>query len=145
MKKIILFGLICFAVMACDNKNDSNPVPVAELKTAVVSNQQVTSFRTSDDELAAKLIAVSDSRCPSNAVCIVAGSANLTFNVSDGKNQTDVHVVFSGDEKNSGSQEFKLGDRTYNLTVTEVLPYPKTSTNPSLEEYEISVSIEKKL
>lgn len=144
MKKIILFGLMWFAVTACDNKKESSPEPLVELKTAVVSNQQETSFRTSDEQLTAKLIAVSDSRCPANAVCIVAGSADVTFNVSDGTNQTDVRVVFSADSKIPGSQDFKLGDQVYNLTVTEVLPYPKTSTNPTLEEYKVKVSIEKK-
>ena len=144
MKKTILFGLIWFAVIACDSKNDSNPAPHAELKTAVVSNKQETSFRTSDDELKAKLTSVADSRCPMNVTCIVAGSANLTFNVSDGTSQTDVSVVFSSDGKNSGNQEFKLGSHTYNLTVTTVLPYPETSRTPTLEEYEVSVSIEKK-
>ena len=144
MKKTILFGLIWFAVIACDSKNDSNPTPHAELKTAVVSNKQETSFRTSDDELKAKLTAVADSRCPMNVTCIVAGSANVTFDVSDGTNHTDVQVVFSSDGKNSGSQDFTLGGHTYILTVTSVLPYPETSKTPALEEYKVSVSIEKK-
>lgn len=136
--------MMCFAFVACDNKDNSSPIPVAELKTAVVSHQQETTFRTSEENLTAKLVAVADSRCPSNAVCITAGSANVTFNVSEGTNETDVSVIFSGDGKNSGSQEFKLGGQTFNMTVTEVLPYPKTSTAPALEDYRISVSIERK-
>ena len=142
MKRIILFGLICFATVGCDKKEDA--IPQAELNTTVISSQKQSAVRTSGDDLQVKLIAVNDSRCPSNAVCITAGSADVNFNVSDGTNETDVHVTFSSVNKNVSFQDFKLGGQTYSLTVTQVLPYPETSKTPTLEEYQVSVGIDKK-
>lgn len=141
MKKSILLGLICLAVAACDKKEDAAPQP--DLKSTVVSYQKPSELKTNGPDLNVQLLEVTDSRCPSNAVCIVAGSADVKFKISDGTNETDVQVVFSSVNKKVSQQEFKLGGQTYNLVVTEVLPYPETSKSPSLEEYKVAVSIEK--
>lgn len=142
MKKIILIGFIWLSIIACDNKKDA--IPEAELKTSVVSNQQLTSFRSAGEDLKVQLLEVSDSRCPINANCIVAGNANVKFNITDGTNQTNVFVVFSGADKTSGIQEFKLADQLYKLAVTEITPYPEIAKTPELEDYKVNVSITKK-
>jgi hypothetical protein len=141
MKKTILFALVWLAAVACDQKNEA--VPQAELKTTSVPYRQETTVPASGENLKVDLVEITDSRCPKNVVCVQMGSAQIKFNVSDGKNQADVDVTFKGD-KTAGSQVFSLGGQTYLLKVSEVLPYPDTTESPKLEDYKVSVTIEKK-
>jgi len=143
MKKAILFSLIWIAAMACDEKQHNINPKSETLKTSVVPYRQLTTVPVSDADLKVDLQEIADSRCPMNAVCITMGSAQLKFIVSDATSQTDVNVTFSGDGKTSG-QTFKLNGQTYELKVSEVLPYPVTTQSPELDDYKVSLSIEKK-
>ena len=131
-----------FAVVACDKKDDATPQ--APLQTSVVSSLQKSAFKTSGEDLQVQIVEVNDSRCPMNAVCIVAGSADIKFTIANATDKTEVHVMFGAMNNNTGSQDFKLGGQTYNITVTEVLPYPETSKTPKLEDYKVAVSVVKK-
>jgi hypothetical protein len=141
MKKTILFALICASVMAC-TKNEV-AAPQDQLETTSVPYRQLTTVPTTGNDLKVDLREVADSRCPKNVVCIQMGDAKVKFNVSDGQNATDVSVTFKGD-KRSDFQTFTLSGQNYVLSVSEVLPYPETSQSPKLEDYKVSVSIEKK-
>lgn len=142
MKKTILLGMIWLAAVACDKKEDA--MPQVQSTSSIISSQKETAVRTSGENLKVKLVSVSDSRCPADVVCIVAGNADLTFNISDGTNQTEVRAIYSSFDESISLQEFKLGGQTYSLKVSQVLPYPDTSKTPALEDYEVSVSIEKR-
>lgn len=143
MKKVILFSLIWVAAMACDEKQQNVNPQSETLKTSVVPYRQLTTVSASGADLKVDLQEVSDSRCPANVVCITMGSAQLKFIVSDATSKTDVNVTFGIDPKANG-QTFKLNGQTYELKVSEVLPYPETSQSPKLEDYKVSLSIEKK-
>ncbi|WP_215242078.1 hypothetical protein [Dyadobacter helix] len=142
MKKFIVFALACFSFIACEKKEDT-ATPEIKLQTTDITYAKESSVRASGQDLKVELLSVEDSRCPINAECIQAGSAFVKFSVSDGSNETDVAITFKGDDKGA-SQSFRLGSDTYELTVSQVLPFPVTSKTPELGEYKISVSIAKK-
>ena len=142
MKKIILLSLIWLTVTACDEKKQNVNPQTESLKTSIVPYRQLTTVSASGEDLKVDLQEIADSRCPSNAVCITMGSAQMKFIVSDATSQTDVKVNFSGDGKTS-NQTFTLNGQTYELKVSEVLPYPVTTQSPKLEDYKVSLRIEK--
>ncbi|KAA6441238.1 hypothetical protein FEM33_02710 [Dyadobacter flavalbus] len=143
MKKVILFSLIWVAVMACDEKKQNVNPQTESVKTSIVPYRQLTTVPASDAELKVDLQEIADSRCPANAACITMGSVQMKFLVSDAQSQTDVKVSFSGDRK-GGSQTFTLNGQAYELKVSKVLPYPVTTQSPKLDDYQVSLSIEKK-
>lgn len=139
MKNLILFFLIWSAAIACrEKKQDVNPQTGSE-NTRVVSFRQLTTVPASGTKLKVELLEIADSRCPSNADCVTMGSVQLKFMISKSKSKIEVKVNFSGDRKNN-SQTFVLDGQTYELEVSEVLPYPGTLPTP----YKVSLSIEKK-
>jgi len=142
MKKTFLLAFIWLAVVACDRKEEA--APQIKFETAIVSAERQSALKSAGEDFKIQLIELTDSRCPVNADCISAGSADIKFNVSDGTNQVNVSVLYSGADKTSGSQEFELGGKTYVLKVSEVLPYPEIFKTPKLEDYKVSVSVEKK-
>ena len=120
MKKTILFALIWIAAVACENKDDAAP--------------QV--------DFKVDLREVNDSRCPKDVVCTWKGSAKIKLTVSDGGNQAEVNVEYKGDKK-ADFQEFELMGQKYVLRVSEVLPYPVSNQKPNIEDYKVSLMIEK--
>jgi hypothetical protein len=139
MKRTVQCALLILVMLSC-RKNEALPELPGE--TSVISADKLSSVRTAGDPLTVKLTAVSDSRCPKNVVCVTAGVADLTFEVSNSQDQVDVQVVFSEIGKQSNSQEFSIGKRGYTLHVTEVLPYRTTSEKPGLDLYRITVTVE---
>ncbi|MCE7065950.1 hypothetical protein [Dyadobacter sp. CY326] len=140
MKKTILFALIWVAAIACEQKEDATPQ--ADLKVTSVPYRQLTTIETSGADLKVDLREVNDSRCPKDVVCIQMGSAKIKLTVSDGVNQAEVNVEYKGDKK-ADSQEFILSGQKYALSVSEVLPYPISTQTPNIEDYKVSVTIEK--
>ena len=132
--------MICVAAVSCEKKQE--PVPQAEMKTAVVPYRHSTSFEVSGESLKVDLREVVESRCPINAFCVQAGSAKVTFTVSEGAEQANVTVDFKGDKK-ADFQEFKLAGQNYVLSVSEVLPFPEVGKAPKFEDYKVNVTIEK--
>jgi len=66
---------------------------------------------------------ISDSRCPSNVVCIWQGQASVTFQIVSAeysmKNTFSLLI--------SQSKNFSVGQKNYVLTLTDVTPYPNGS------------------
>ncbi len=144
MKKIFLSALIGASfLISCDNKNEAEPEVQFDSKISNLNYRVNTIVPASGKDLTVNLKEVQDSRCPSNVVCVTMGAAVVGFAISDGNNNADVQVKFSGDGKNSGIETFSLDGQNYALKVTEVLPYPETSKTPSLEDYHVGLSIVK--
>lgn len=141
MRKIIVFGLLMGALVACDKKEEALPESTA--KSASVAYRQETSVEASGLSLKIDLREVNDSRCPINADCIQMGSVILNFSVSNGTDQEDVSVHFVDGDKNKGSSKFSIGGQNYLLKVSQVLPYPQIAQKPVLTDYNVKVTIEK--
>jgi hypothetical protein len=139
MKNFFFIGLTWLA--ACSDRKEAAPQP--EPESSLVTAKQKAAVRTSGSELKVELLKVTDSRCPINALCITAGDAELTFNITDGSQAAVVVMHFQGGDLKKDSKEFKLGKVNYMLIVKEVLPYPTTESKTPLEEYTVNVSITK--
>ena len=69
---------------------------------------------------------ISDSRCPSNAVCVRAGDASVKLTIEDAK-QKQVVELCKGDcgyTSKPGVKELVLNDVLYTVTLDDVTPYP---------------------
>lgn len=140
MKSIFLSGLLILFCLACKDNKEREPTPESDV--SVITAQKLSTLRIAENELRVKLIAANDSRCPINAFCITAGMADLTFNISNTTQSTEVRVQFAGLDKEKGNrQDFKLGDASYQIRVSEVLPYPTGSERTELDEFKVSATI----
>lgn len=141
MKKLIILTLFCFACIACDKKNDE--APEIQDQTVNAAYRTSTSVTIPGQALVVNVLEVNESRCPINADCIRAGSADLQLSISDGTNKASVDISFENGKKASGHKTFNLGNQTYSMVIHDVLPYPVTTTKPTLEDYKVNLSIEK--
>lgn len=143
MKNIIISGLLMLFCFACKDNSEQEPSP--DTDASFITAQKLSTMRIAEMDLQVKLIAVSDSRCPINAYCITAGIADLTFQISNSATSADVRVTFAGLDKEKGNrQDFILGGTTYQIQVSEVLPYPENSKKTELDEYKVSATIYQK-
>lgn len=141
MKKTIIISFILLACLAC-NSNDED-TPKAQEPITSVSYRKLTSVIVSEVPLSVTVLEINDSRCPINADCISAGMATVKFNISDGTNSTDTSVQLINDEKDKRIQSFKLGSQSYSIKIHEVSPYPEIPKTTNLEDYKVSLTIEK--
>lgn len=141
MKKTIILTLLWIACLACETKKDE--APEVQDQTINASYRTTTPVTIPGQALIVNVLEVNESRCPANAVCIQAGSANLQLSISDGTNKASLAISFKNENKASGHQTFKLGNQMYSLVVHDVLPYPATTTKPNPEDYKVNLSIEK--
>ncbi|WP_159473324.1 hypothetical protein [Dyadobacter sp. 3J3] len=141
MKKIIIIGCLWFICLACSSENDRTPQ--AQEQYTGVAYRKLTTVSVSGIPLNVTLLEVNDSRCPINAVCISAGSVNVKFNITDGTNSTDAVIALVNDNKDTSTQIFKLGGQKYSIKMQKVSPYPELPQTTKLEEYQVSITIEK--
>jgi hypothetical protein len=72
---------------------------------------------------------VSDSRCPIDAICVSAGDAEISIQLSPPKGQTEsrsLHTQPSGSQISYGS---------YTIALTELAPYPQASRPTPVTEH----------
>jgi len=82
-----------------------------------------------------RMDAVSDSRCPINAMCVWAGNGAVTFTLFVNGNPSILTLNTTLEPKVISSQGYKV-------TLLELLPYPG-SVNYNYDNYYASVRIEK--
>ncbi|MBE9462409.1 hypothetical protein ACFP1I_10780 [Dyadobacter subterraneus] len=138
MKKIIILIVLWFASLSCHNKNEE---PHPQESSTSASYRKLTSVTVSGALLAVTVLEVNDSRCPINADCISAGTVKVKFNISDEANSTEALIELINDDKTV--QSFKLGDQSYYIKIHEVSPYPEIFKTINLEDYKVSLTIEK--
>ncbi|GAA4404057.1 hypothetical protein GCM10023187_20790 [Nibrella viscosa] len=72
---------------------------------------------------------IKDSRCPSNANCIWYGNATVSVTLAKGTEQAKATLCLGACSQNGGIKDndvttVKLGGATYQVTLSEVKPYP---------------------
>jgi hypothetical protein len=132
MKKISVYGLLivssllaagCKKVSHNSVTQESNPFTVKVNESARLA-QNVT-LQVDD---------IADSRCPATVTCIWYGNAKVKFTLKDSVwSQSGELCIGQCDQqmKNQDSIIVQLGVNTYEVTLTEVRPYPGTDTNAS--------------
>lgn len=133
--KISVWILINMAVFtACNNDVD------ATFSKTIVSGQPVTirlkeTLQDKTGYVRLRMDAVSDSRCPINAICIWAGNGTVTFTLFVNGNPSILTLNTTLEPKTISSQGYKV-------TLLDLLPYPG-SVNYNADNYYASVRVEK--
>lgn len=140
MKKIVILALLWVSVSACTR--DKEAVPEATGPVTTAAYRQQTLVKAPDTDLNLKVVEVRDSRCPMDGICIWAGKAEVDFTITDGTNQTSVSATLEPGNQKPASVKFSLSNKNYLLHLREVLPYPKSSEKPDVNDYKVNVSIQ---
>jgi hypothetical protein len=116
MKAPILALLLSSSVLAC-HKDSPSPLQTIEL-----GYKQPTPLPVGDG-VRATLTELNDSRCPSDVVCIWAGTIAATVELTDG---STTQIARLGYQKNYGvdSAAVVLAGRDYWLRLLDATPYP---------------------
>jgi hypothetical protein len=123
MKALGLVLLLSGSILACQK---TAPGP---LQTIVLSYKQPTTL-PAGGAARATLTELNDSRCPTDAVCIWAGTIAATVEFTEGSTTQTARL---GYQKNYGgdSAAVVLAGQNYWLRLLDVNPYP-TTTNANL-------------
>jgi hypothetical protein len=120
-----LLVLLAGGLLACGKTSMQ-----ARQVVALVPKQPTTLALGGPGSVEATLTELNDSRCPSDVVCIWAGTIDATLALTDGSATQTVRL---GYEKNyaSDSVDVLLNKRRYWVRLLDVTPYP-SSKNGSL-------------
>ena len=119
---ILLFS-VC--LMSC-----SNSIPNENLGIVVFENEDVL----------IELTGIEDSRCPLDVTCVWEGDAVVQMSISsDG--YTSIFTLNSNPNVDSG--QVRTEQFGYSIKLNDVSPYPETSGQIDLDEYEISLEVRK--
>jgi len=134
MKNIIAILLIVFS--ACTKEG----VKVAQTPLASKIEFNFDTELTFQEGIKIKIIKIEDSRCPQNTTCIWAGMAKVFFTISDKGVSKDSSIDF---ESKPIKTTVDLGAAKYEVEISDVLPYPKGSTEINQKDYKVSVTVKK--
>ena len=90
-------------------------------------------YHSVDNSLKFKITEISDSRCPSDVVCIWAGKVDVKIVVESPVTGTIVLSTYDNPVDTVGNFSFKIID---------VLPYPISTKTIQLEDYNVTLKIE---
>ncbi|WP_128543670.1 hypothetical protein [Larkinella soli] len=136
------FALAGLLAVGCENRDkaiqpqlEQNPVAIRIDQSARISqNVNVTVEK------------IEDSRCPANAVCVWMGFAKVTFTLKSGtaSQTSDLCLGMCGQQqKTSDVAVIRLDDRSYEVTLSEIRPYPGTKPDGTPQEAVLSVTEKK--
>lgn len=85
---------------------------------------------------------IEDSRCPANAVCVWYGSAKVLLTLKKDSEQRTAELCLGQCDQKMKDRDVTtvtLGGRAYEVTLTEVRPFPGTTPTPQQPEAVIEV------
>lgn len=129
MKTIFLFFLLLTLSLAACNKEEASKPFLLESKFKI---DQV--FHVTDNPLQFTLAEINDSRCPSDVVCVWEGQAEVKIVVDSPVQGTIVLNTFDHETDTLGAYAFQL---------VGVSPYPISTKTIALNEYEVTLKVEK--
>ena len=118
--------------------NNTTAEPQVNTPVSLKTNQ---SSRLGQD-VTVQVTKIEDSRCPANAVCIRYGNANVEFTLAKGTDQQSGQLCLGEcgqGLKAKDTTTVQLGDSKYSVILSEVRPYPGTSTSDTKPEAVIQV------
>ena len=129
MKRYVNSALVCLfgisvAVSACKS---GDVVPADLIRLGTGQSGRLASG------LVVRVDSISDSRCPTEAVCIWEGNVNVSMLISTVNDSAEVKLILGPDlskrgARDSDSTNVRLDNQTYRVILRDVTPYPKTIT-----------------
>jgi hypothetical protein len=136
MSQIKLYQLLLVGgLLAAACKKDNKPADIQGGNPSPLTVKVNESARLTQN-VTINVDAIADSRCPATAICIWQGNAKVKFTLKDElSSQSGELCIGQCDQqaKNQDSVTLQLGSKTYEITLTEVRPYPGTDENASTE------------
>ena len=98
------------------------PFQISENETVLINDPSPESPQS----LIIQLLNISDSRCPSNVVCVWAGNANISLNITNTKETKDVQLCIGDCALFGLSNEIEIifGSASYVIIFEALAPYP---------------------
>ena len=87
-----------------------------------------------------KFTKVDDSRCPQSVTCVWAGMAKVFFRITDKGVSKDSSVDF---DSKSIKTIIDLSGVKYEVEISDVLPFPKNTTEINQKDYKVSITVRK--
>lgn len=134
MKNIFIFALIIGSFISC--KEDPT-----ESEDSLVFNTAIdlkSGSNISNNDLQIKLDSVtSDSRCPSDVVCVWEGNAAVRFEIDF----NDEKLQFTLNTHGSNNMKSDTVFGKYIIEMTELIPYPVSTSTINQENYEATLIV----
>jgi len=107
------------------------PFQISENETVLIDDP----FPESPQSLTIQLLNISESRCPSNAVCIWARNANISLNITNTKETKDVQLCIGDCSLFGLSNEIEIvfGSASYAIIFEALTPYPSDFSNELIQ------------
>ncbi|WP_181305008.1 hypothetical protein [Rufibacter sp. XAAS-G3-1] len=152
MKSRFLFVLLLGLAFGCARPELLSPEEEEALRQARSKGATLLTVNqpTLLGGLLVNLLAIGDSRCPEDVVCIWYGYAAATFQLTDAQGVSMSQQLYLGNPlpapNNRGFREadtvvVHLGNKPYRLVLSEVQPYPNFN-NPSPTKQKAMLSVQ---
>lgn len=138
-----LSGLLLVGLLAFGCEKDKTVTPAEESKPVTVKINQSARVQ---QNVTLNVDSINDSRCPANALCVWLGNATVKFSLkTDSQTQTgELCLGQCGQQlKNRDVVTVQLGGQSFDVTLSEVKPFPGLEPDGTPKEAVISVSQKK--
>ncbi len=126
----LLLALVLVSFISCNKELDIEPFSFG-MENGFKVNEEYSSI---DNSLKFSITEINDSRCPSDVICVWAGKADVKINVlSPVSGKIDVSTF--------NNPVDTLGN--YTFTLIDVSPYPISTKTIRLEDYVVTLKIQK--
>lgn len=108
------------------------PFQISENETVLIDDPSPESPQS----LIIQLLNISDSRCPSNVVCIWGGTANILLNITNTKETKDFQLCIGDCARFGGLPneiEIIFGSASYVIILEALTPYPSSFSSELIQ------------
>jgi uracil-DNA glycosylase len=135
-----LYGMLLVGLLAVGCEKENKVTPTEENQPVTVKVNQLARVK---QNVTLNVDSISDSRCPANVVCVWYGNANVKFSL---KNETETQtgelcIGQCGQQlKSRDAVTLQLGNESYEVSLTDVQPFPGTQPDGTPKEAVITVN-----
>lgn len=129
MKNFVFIVIaLFFSMVACNKESDREQFSFGIDKNVRLNGQ----YQLANSNLKFSVVEINDSRCPSDVTCIWEGKADVKIEVESPQKGIITLNTFDNLVDTVGNYSFELVD---------VLPYPISTVQVDLEDYDVTLNI----
>lgn len=122
------FIFVAIAFMACEKTYETNKIVSFGEQVEVAQNDFMWFGSDTISGIKVFVNEISDSRCPTNVVCVWEGEAKVSFLANPKSDSVYVSLKFPSLTKSSqDTVSFIIKNQTYKAVLSDVYPYPKSN------------------
>ena len=136
--------IMAVLLVACNQDETGQRKVSLDISFQISENETVLiddPFPESPQSLIIQLLKIADSRCPSNVVCIWAGNASISLNITNTKETKDVQLCLGDCALFGLSNEIEMvfGSASYMVIFEALTPYPSDFSNELIQSATLKV------